>query len=86
MHSRFTRYGLLAAVTATAASGLFYAVAKSRLNMLGDIGEGSADEIRSAVGASDISFLALIVTGVVTVIFLSCFLTQRRKDAGRVPT
>ena len=81
MSPRFTRYSLMAAATATVASGLFYAAAKSRLKALGDFGEGTAEEIRSAVSASDISFLLLVVTSIVTMILLSFFLTQRRKDA-----
>jgi hypothetical protein len=72
---------LLAAATATAASGLFYYAAKARLKALADLGEGTAEEIRSAVNASDISFLLLAVTSVVTMILLSYYLTQRRKDA-----
>jgi len=71
----------MAAATATAASGLFYYAAKSRLKALADLGEGTAEEIKSAVNASDISFLLLVVTSIVTMILLSFFLTQKRKDA-----
>lgn len=71
----------MAAATATAASGLFYYVAKSRLKLLADLDEGTAEEIRSTVNASNISFLLLVVTGIVTMILLSFSLTQRRKDA-----
>jgi hypothetical protein len=81
MSPRFTRLGLMAAATATAASGLFYYVAKSRLKLLADVGEGSAEEIRSTVNASNISFLLLVVTSIVTMLMLSFFLTQRGKDA-----
>jgi hypothetical protein len=84
MPSRFTRYSLIAAATATAVSGVFYATTQSRLKALRDVGEGTADEIKSAVSASDTSFLLLIVMGFVTVILLSLFLMQRRKDADRV--
>ena len=81
MSPRFIRFGLMAAVTATAASGLFYYVAKSRLELLGDLGEATAGEIRSTVNASNVSFRLLVVTSIVTLILLSFFLTQRRKDA-----
>ena len=69
----------MAATIATAASGLFYYVAKSRLKLLTDLGEGSAEEIRSAANASDISLL-LLLTSIVATILLSFFLAQKQKD------
>ena len=80
MSSKRTFYAFIAAVVVTVASGLAYAVARSRVTALRDAGEGTAEEIRSVVGASDISFLVLIIAGIMTVILFSCFVTLRRRD------
>ena len=47
---------------------------------LRDAGEGTPEEIRSAAGASDISFLVLILAGIVTVILFLRFVTLRRRN------
>jgi|HubBroStandDraft_5_1064220.scaffolds.fasta_scaffold269078_2 hypothetical protein len=80
MTPKGTFYAFIAAVVATMASGFVYAAAKSRLAALGDAGEGTAEEIRSAVGTSDISFLVLIIAGIVTVILFLRFVTLRRRN------
>lgn len=78
MSPRFTRYGFIAAVIATAASGLLYAVAKWRLNALEELGEGTVEEISNMASASNGSFLLLVVTSIVTMILLSFIIAQRR--------
>jgi hypothetical protein len=80
MSPKRTFYALIAAVVATVASGLAYAVARSRFAALRDAGEGTAEEIRSVVGASDISFRVLIIMSIVTVILFACFVTLRRRN------
>jgi hypothetical protein len=80
MSPKRTFYAFLAAVVATIASGLVYAAAKSRLAVLRDVGEGTPEEIRSAVGTSDISFLVLIIASIATVILFGCFVILRRRD------
>ena len=79
MSPNATRYSLIVAVTATAAAGVFYTIAKSRFNALRDLGEGTAEEIQSTVRALDISFLLLVVTSIVTMTLLPLFLAQRQK-------
>jgi hypothetical protein len=80
MSQKRTFYAFTTAVVATIAAGLAHAVARSRVAALRDAGEGTAEEIRSAVGASDISFLVLIIAAIVTVILFACFVTLRRRE------
>jgi ABC-type Fe3+-siderophore transport system permease subunit len=45
-------YGIIAAAVVTAGCGLLYVIARSKLTALRDLGEGTADEIGSAVSAT----------------------------------
>jgi hypothetical protein len=81
MTRRSTFYGFIAAATATVASGLLYAGAKSRMAAFLDVGEGTSQEIRSVVATTDLAFLILIVTAILTVILLWRFIALRRRDA-----
>ena len=74
----------MAAAVAMATFGFIYHSSKSNLAALRDVGEGTAEEISSAVNATDISFYMLIVSIVATAAFLSLLLIQRRRGVGQL--
>lgn len=80
MSRRFAFYGFIAAAAATAASGLIYSSATSRLAALRDVGEGTAQEARSAVNTKDLWLLLLFVTGILTGILFTRFITKGSSD------
>jgi hypothetical protein len=86
MSRRSTFYGFIAAATATAVSGLIYRSATSSLAALGDVGEGTPQEIRSAVNTKDLWLLLLFVMGMLTVILFTRFITLKRRDDKQVST
>ena len=77
---RSTFYGFIAAAIATVVSALVCMSATSSLAALASVGEGSDQDIQSAVHTRDLSLLLLFITAVLTVILLICFITLRRRD------
>ena len=61
-------YGIIAAAVVTAGCGLLYVMARSKVTALGEIGEGTADEIRSAVSATRLWLVIGCVMAFVTVL------------------
>jgi hypothetical protein len=61
-------YGIIAAAAMTAGAGLLYATARSKLTALGDMGEGTADEIGHAVSATRLWLASACVMAIVTVL------------------
>ena len=80
MSRRSTFYSFIAAASATAVSALVYISARSNLAALGDVGEGTLQDIKSAVNARDFSFLTLCMLGVLTVILFIWFIALKRRD------
>jgi len=61
-------YGIIAAAAVTAGAGLLYAIARSKLAALGDLGEGTAAEIGSAVSATRLWLVIACFMALVTVL------------------
>jgi hypothetical protein len=79
MSRRSAFYGFIAAATATVVSALVYMSATSNLAALLSVGEGTDQDLQSAVHTRDLSLLLLFVTAVLTVILLIYFITLRRR-------
>lgn len=61
-------YGIIAAAAVTAGAGILYAIARSKLTALRDIGEGTPEEIGSAVSATRLWLVIACVMVLVTVL------------------
>jgi hypothetical protein len=61
-------YGIIAAALVTAGCGLLYVTARSKLTALRDLGEGTTDQIGSAVSATRLWLVIACVMALVTVL------------------
>ena len=80
MSRRSTIYGLIAAVIATAVSGVFYIAARWRFAALRDAGEGDPQDLMSAVSATNLSLLIMFVMGLLTVALFTWFMMLRSRE------
>jgi uncharacterized membrane protein YfcA len=85
MSRKLTSCGFLAAVIATAISGILYVRAASDLATIGAIGEGSGQEISHAVDARNFRLLFLCISGILAVIFLIRLVRQKPSDGSPLP-
>ena len=76
------RYGFIAAAAVTGVSALLYANARSSLTALGNAGEGTAEEIASAVGAERFWLVMVLVATGVTVFVISLATSDDVREDG----